>query len=234
MFGVGDRVQSVLKNLADERRAKRRREGLGWGEAEPLIAALEAAGIDTADFGVFGSASFTTFDFARAVPVLIEWLPRVADPRVKDAMARSLTGQPGARGEGARRLIKEFGRPEYADEVSLRWAIGNALATLAGPADADAVIEILRDRRSGSARQMFCDALVRTRDPRRVDVLIDLIADDDVAGHAISALRRISRRGFAEPERVRRQLEATLRRSSATEFAHRQARAALKAMASVG
>jgi hypothetical protein len=228
---VDDEVQAVLKKLAEDARAQRRQEGPGE-EAEPLVAALEAAGIDAVDFGRF--ASFTTFDFERAVPVLIGWLPRVADPSVKEAMVRSLAGQRRARGEGARRLIEEFGRPDYVEEQSLRWAIGNTLATLAGPADADAIIAILRDRTNGTARQMFCDALVRTRDPRRTEMLIQLIGDDDVAGHAISALRRISRRGFPQPERVRRLLEATLRRRSATEFAQRQARAALKALSSVG
>jgi hypothetical protein len=223
-----DPVEAVLREHADEARAERRRRG--WKEARPLIAALEAAGIDAIDFGTFGRASFTTFDFARAVPVLIEWLPRISDPNVKDAMARSLTGQRGARGEGARRLIEEFRRPEYAEDKTLLWAIGNALATLAGPADADAIIEMLRDRRYGIARQMLCDALIRTRDTRQTEILIDLIADDDVAGHAISALRRISRRGFSQPERVRGQLEATLGRPSATEFAQRQARAALKTL----
>jgi HEAT repeat protein len=222
------RIRPVMRALADQERARRRHEGLGWPEAEPLLAALEAAGIDTVDFGRFGEAAFTNFDFERAVPILVDWLPRVEDPNVKDAMVRSLTGQRTARGEGTRRLIAEFRRPEYADETSLRWAIGNALATLAGPADADAIIEILRDRSSGMARQMLCDALLRTKDVRRVDVLIDLIEDDSVAGHAILALRRIGRGKLPEPERARPMLEALLTRQSATEFGQRQARAALK------
>lgn len=222
------RVRPVMQALADRERAQRRRDGLAWPEAEPLLAALEAAGIDTVDFGRFGEAAFTTFDFDRAVPILVDWLPRIDDPRVKDAMVRSLTGQRTARGEGTRRLIAEFRRPEYAEETSLRWAIGNALATLAGPADADAIIELLRNASSGMSRQMLCDALSRTKDPRRVDVLIDLIDDDTVAGHAILALRRIGRGTFPLPERTRPMLEALLARRSATEFAQRQARAALK------
>ena len=223
-----------MKARADERRERRRRDGPGWIEAEPLLAALEAAGIDTVDFGVFGPASFTTFDFARAAPILVEWLPRADDPRLKEAIVASLAGQRAAQGEGARRLIEDFRRPEYADEPSLRWAIGDTLATIAGPADADGIIELLRDPSGGKARQMLCDALVRTRDTRRVDVLIELLADDDVAGHAISSLRRIRRGVVPEPERVRPMLEALLARPSATEFGRRQARAALKAAESPG
>ena len=220
-------VEPAMRALADQRRAERRREGLRWAEAEPLVVALEAAGIDTVDFGLFGEASFTTFDFERAAPILIDWLPRIEDPGVKEAMVRSLTGQRRARGEGARRLIVEFTRPAYAENDSLRWAIGNALATLAGPADADAIIETLRDRSGGRSRQMLCDALSRTKDPRRVDVLIELIDDDSVAGHAILALRRIGRGHLPLPERMRPMVDALLARPSATEFGRRQARAAL-------
>jgi hypothetical protein len=224
----------MMKARADLERARRYREGLGWPEAEPLLAALEAAGIDTVDFGIFGPLSFTTFDFARAAPILVDWLPRVDDPRLKSVMVSSLARQRTARGEGTRRLIAEFHRPEYEDEDHLRWAIGDTLATLAGPADADAIIEMLRDRSAGTARQMLCDALSRTKDPRRVAVLIDLIDDDTVAGHAILALRRIGRGTLVEPERMRPKLEALLMRPSASEFGQRQARAVLKTAAEQG
>jgi HEAT repeat protein len=227
---VDEDVRRVMEARADEARARRRTEGLRWTEAEPLLDALESAGIDPVDFGSFGAVSFTTFDFERAVPVLVEWLPRVDDPRVKESMVRSLAGQRGARGVGAQRLIEEFRRPEYAEESSLRWAIGNTLATIAGPADADGIIEILRDRSGGMARQMLCDALGRTRDPRRVDVLIDLIDDDSVAGHAILALRRIGRRALPRPERLQPMLDALLARPSATEFAQQQARVVLRTL----
>jgi HEAT repeat protein len=230
---VDEGARQTLTALADEERARRRREGHPWRE-EPLVIALEAAGIDPIDFGIFGAASFSTFDFERAAPVLVEWLPRVADPDMKEAMVRSLAGQRSARGEGTRRLIEEFGRKEYAEESGLRWAIGNTLATLASPADADGIIQLLRDRSGGMARQMLCDALSRTKDPRRVDVLIDLISDDSVAGHAILALRRFGRGTFPRPERTRPMLEALLARPSATAFGKRQARAALMSLGSRG
>lgn len=198
-----------------------------------MLDTLEAAGVDTIDFGQFGEASFSGFDFERATPVLIEWLPRVDDPRVKDAMVRSLAGQRGARGEGTRRLIAEFNRPDYAEQGLLRWSIGNTLATLSGPGDADALIEILRDRSAGSARQMVCDAMSRTGDPRRIDVLIELLDDDTVAGHAILALRRFGRGVLPQRERVIPMLEALIARPSSTPFGRRMARAALKKAASL-
>jgi hypothetical protein len=78
--------------------------------AAPMLAELEAAGLDTGDFGTFTSLRPTTFDHARATPILVEWLPRMDEPAVVEAMARSLTGQRGARGEGARQLIAAFRR----------------------------------------------------------------------------------------------------------------------------
>ena len=53
----------------------------------------------------------------------------------------------------------------------------------------DQLIDLLQDRRHGTARQMLCDALKRTKDPRAPDVLVELVDDEDVAGHAILALR---------------------------------------------
>jgi hypothetical protein len=85
---------------------------------------------------------------------------------------------------------------------------------------------------------MFCEALVRTHDPRRIDVLIDLIDDDDVAGHPIAALRQCGyRRRVPEPDRVRPKPEAVLKRNGQGligarpgPFAKRQARNALAAI----
>ena len=202
------------------------------GSAAEMIAALEVAGVDSRDFGSFGSflGWSSTFDYASATPILIEWLPRIEDPRVIESIARSLTGQPGARGEGARRLIASFRKvAAAAPERGPGWAIGNALSTLAGPDDASDIIELLRDRRYGTARQMLCDALTRTRDPRAVGVLIELIDDDDLSGHATSALRRLGRwTQIPDVARARPRLEAVLERPTATVFARKQARKALE------
>jgi hypothetical protein len=80
------------------------------------------------------------------------------------------------------------------------------------PEDADAIIYILRDHTHGRSREEFCYALVCTRNPRRVDVLIE-IDDDHIVGPAIVALRKSGKRGrLPEPGRVRLKLEALLRR----------------------
>ena len=210
---LNPRVVEAMRAVREREKEERRRSGHVWREAQPLLDALAAAGVDPTDFGAFGWASFSTFDFERAAPIIIEWLSRVLDTNVKDAMVRSLANQPAAQGEGTRRLLAEFARPEHAGASNLKWAIGSAVATLARPDDADAIIAILCDRSHGRSRQEFCDALVRTRDPRRIDVLIELIDDDDLAAHAIMALRQCGyRRRVPEPDRVRPKLEALLQR----------------------
>lgn len=217
-----------MRQLADERRAERRRNGVQWPEAGPLVEALEAAGVDTVDFGVFGRYGNSTFDEERAAPILLDWLPRVHDPGLKATMVMSLQGQRVAGGEAVRRLIAEYNRPDYADDSGLRWQIAATIASVVGRRDAEVIAEMLADRTAGSARENLCDALSRTKHPDRVRILADAIDDDAIAGHAILALRRIYRGRLGEEEWIRPRLEAVLVRPSASELALRQAAAVLR------
>jgi HEAT repeat protein len=195
--------------------------------ARPMLDDLTRAGVDVTDFGLFTSLRPVSFDFARAAPILVEWLPRMDSPAVVESIARSLRGERQAVGEGARQLIAAYRRMEDG-ESGARWAIADALSTLAGPSDADDIIALLRDRGAGGARQMLCDALTRTRDPRASEVLIELLDDDEVNGHAILALRRLGRwRTMPLPERSQPMVMKVLDRPGAGEFAKRQARKAL-------
>jgi HEAT repeat protein len=163
-------------------------------DEEELRAALRAAGIRDDDFGFFArdipeaGIRAPRFDFEAAVPVLVEWLPRVETALVKERIVRSLTGEKAATPLALEPLVAEFRR---ADDDGLKWAIGNALATLADDSIAEELVELARDRRHGRSREMLMDALARTKDERALDALVELVDDDDVAGHAISALRRL-------------------------------------------
>ena len=197
-------------------------------QRQALEAELEAHGIDTKDFGIFSSVAPTTFDAEAAAPLLVEWLPRIQDPVEKEVIARSLTGTRSARSEAARAILEEFRNAPMNDETT-KWAYANALATLADAAVADDLVELIRDTRHGRAREMLCDALKRTKDPRAPDVLIKLIDDDDVAGHAILALRSYGpKSALPHLRRAEPKLAAVLGRPTSTEFARRQARKALE------
>ena len=197
-----------------------------------LRADLEAAGISARDFGFFSrdvpeaGIRAPRFDFAAAAPILIGWLPRAKTPLVKERIVRSLTGEKGATPDALKPLVSEF-RKADDDEWALKWAIGNALATLADASILDDLIELASDRRHGRSRKMLMDALARTKDERALDLLVELVDDDEVAGHAISALRRLGpKSSLPYLERARPALERQ-QASGRTPLARKQARAAL-------
>jgi hypothetical protein len=204
-------------------------------DATGLLAALEAAGVETGDFGRFGhipelGGPPSAFDTTRAAPILTEWLPRVRTPAAKEAIARSLSAEATADGSAARALVNEFREAPLTTEWDgARWAYANALSTIADADVAGDLIELLRDRRYGSARQMLCEALRRTKDPRAPDVLIEVIRDPDIGGHAIDALRRYGpKSSLPHLRRARATLEDVLEDPTATDFTRRMASAALE------
>jgi HEAT repeat protein len=194
---------------------------------DAMLEELRAAGVDTDSFGIFFRLPSVDFDYRRAAPILLRWLPEIEDNRVREAIARSLTGEPEARRIGAASiLVAEFARS--SDSFATRWAIGNALATLADAAVADDVIHLLRDHRYGTARQMLCEALKRTGDSRTGAVLIEMLDDDDVAGHAVAALRSLGpKRSLPLLREARPKLEMLAERQTATPLARKQASLAL-------
>ena len=219
--------QEVYGQLLDRFREEHARASKS-PEWKALEAELEARGIDATDFGIFSSVAPTTFDAEAAAPLLVEWLPRMRDSVEKEVIARSLTGTKTAAPAAARAILVEF-RSAPMDDETTKWAYGNALATLADAGVADDLIELLGDPRHGRARQMLCDALKRTKDPRAPDVLIELIDDDEIAGHAISALRSYGpKSALPHLRRAQPKLAAVLKRPSATDLAKRQAGRALE------
>jgi HEAT repeat protein len=77
----------------------------------------------------------------------------------------------------------------------VRWAAGNAIGIVADSTVFADVAALVREQSYGIARQMPVDALPRIggRANRStvIEILVDLLCDDDVVLHAISAVRRI-------------------------------------------
>ena len=163
---------------------------------ELVRGALEAAGIDSADFSRFTSNRHpdvirpSAFDHRSAVPVLLAVLPLVSHPNAKEAVVRSLTtsyARPGA----AEALISEFRNTSAIDHPALKWAIGNALDTVTTPHHIESLLELALDPSHGKGRQMIVERLGRiSKDGRVVDALVLLAEDEDVAFHAMAGLRR--------------------------------------------
>lgn len=129
------------------------------------------------------------FDHQNSVPVLLEWLPRIEDPGVKEAIVRHLSTK-YAKPIAAHPLIEEF-RQTSTDDGALKWAIGNALDVVADSSVIPDLLDLARDQRHGVGRQMIVARLGRaSKRPEIVETLVELLDDEDVALHAMSALRQ--------------------------------------------
>jgi hypothetical protein len=163
-------------------------------ELEAIREALHQAGIDPTDFGKFvgrvvpGVIEAPRFDYAAATPVLLEWLPRVRTSLAKELVATSLAHK-GAKGVATGPLIEAF-LEAPPGEHHLKWAIASALHDVVTPPDFDRIVELAADRRHGRARQMLVYMLWRVKTERALDVVLASLEDEDVARHAMSALRR--------------------------------------------
>lgn len=173
--------------------------------ARGLVADLAAAG-----FEVDGARDLLRSGKypANLVPILVRWLPLVQYDALKEDIVRTLS-VPWARA-AAPALIAEFERAALDQPLGLGWAIGNALEVVANDAITVDMLRLATDRRYGTARQMLVRGLGRLKDPHVIDVLIDLLADEDVFGHAVVALGKLRARA------ARPHLEPLLRHKSAT------------------
>lgn len=131
-------------------------------------------------------------NYTRAVPLLLKLLPSVSDSVIKQGIVRAL-GEKDAIGLAEEALIGEFLTvpSSLVGGESLKWAIGNTLEILASDKYTDQLINLVLDKKHGSARQMIVVGLGRLKSPKVVDVLINLLDDDDVCGHAVIALGRL-------------------------------------------
>jgi HEAT repeats len=156
----------------------------------PILADLASAGFETkslADLRRSGAR------YRGAVPVLLKWLPRAADRKVKEEVVRALS-VPWAKPEATSPMIEEFRRVDASVDptgTGLRWTIGNALEVLADDSCFEALVGLVQDRDFGKARQMVVLGLGKSRRPEAVEVLLGLVDDPDVDGHAVKALGRL-------------------------------------------
>jgi HEAT repeat protein len=183
-------------------------------DAAPIVAELVKAG-----FAVESIRELLTkkLDFRAAIPLLLAWLPKVTNLDVKESIVRTIS-VPFAKPLAARPLVKELLDTDDS-AVGLRWAIGNALEIVADDDVVDELIYLARERRFGKAREMVVVGLGNMTDSRVIPVLLDLLKDDEVSGHAIMALGKLkvrAARAHVEPflkhpkAWVRREAEKTI------------------------
>lgn len=159
---------------------------------QPVLEELSAGGVWVTDLRELRTRDAT--EYRGAVPVLLRWLNRVTDVAVKQDIVRTLS-VPYAAPAAARPFVEEFRR---ATTGGLRWAVANGLAVVADDGVFKDVAGLVTDARYGKAREMLAVALGNMQPPGAVDVLINLLRDEDVAGHAAIALGKL--RAFAALE----------------------------------
>ncbi len=154
--------------------------------AVPLMAELSSAGFEVESLEVLGQSKA----YKDAIPILVKWLPEISNLRVKESIVRVLSKK-WAGADAVTALLTEFRATPETANGGLKWAIGNALEVLASDKIFGDIVELVQDKRHGIARQMLVVALGKMKNPRAVDVLICLLDDDDVVGHALTALKKL-------------------------------------------
>ncbi|WP_166677869.1 HEAT repeat domain-containing protein [Amycolatopsis arida] len=171
-------------------------------------------------------------DYRAAVPVLLEWSPKVRLFHLAEDIVRALSANFAKK--QARPVFFQLFRdvppvedPRYPEENDLkqeilRTTIGTALGSFADPSVADEMIELALDRSYGSARAGIVNpGLAKTKDERVPDVLLSLLDDPTVAPQAVQGLGRIRHEPARPPieqaldspdENVRYQAKRALKR----------------------
>ena len=154
--------------------------------------------------------------YLKAIPVLVDCLSHVHDKGIKEGIVRALTVRE-ARGKADVCLVAEFRDVPVCREadIGLKWAIANALSVTATDVVFMDVVELVKDKRHGRSREMLAVALGNMNNIAAVDVLIELLNDDEVAGHALIALGNLkAKKARPNIERFLQHVQPWVRRAA--------------------
>jgi hypothetical protein len=137
----------------------------------------------------------TSKQYPSAIPILAKHLGMPYSRRTKEGIARALTVEYGG-SESFGALVEEFKKQNDSSETSLKWVIGNAIATIATSVNENIIIDLVGDESNGKARAMMVSTLPKVvRDNERLHHLLNHLANDgDVGVFAKRALRMTRRK----------------------------------------
>ena len=135
--------------------------------------------------------------FVDALPVLQRWI-RMLDQRPPtrqanrraDGIVRAAT-VPKARPLLAPDVIQQFRCADHTQVAGLGWTLGNALAVIPDDSVFEDLAELATNPAYSISRQGVVLGLGRSKRLEAVEVLVRLLGDADVRGHALISLRRI-------------------------------------------
>ncbi len=122
----------------------------------------------------------------KLIPVLLKWLKKTDDIFYKSIIARYLTVKGYI--EATRELLKLY--KEMDEAKGDKWAIGNAIGVISDKRFINEYIEIIKNKKNGISRQMIVYGMGAFKEEKVKKVLISLLDDDEVNGHAIYALSK--------------------------------------------
>jgi HEAT repeat protein len=156
-------------------------------DAERVRTALAAIGVDVAS--VYDLVNRDR-PYPEAVPVLIGLLQTgLSEVRTLEGVVRAL-GVREARGHAASPLITLFETTSVGG-WTLKWAIGNALYTVARADDVPALLKLLRQAHHGRGREMLVPAIARFDSAETRRAVLELLRDDDLTLHAVQAASKL-------------------------------------------
>jgi hypothetical protein len=153
--------------------------------ALPLISALKDAGFNIHSLDELRRSGLK---YGAAIPILLKWLPLTDDAIIKESIVRTLS-VPWARPAALCPLIAEFRNASAMP--NLQWVIGNAMAVISDDSVFNEISELVREKQYGKSREMLTVALANMKNPAAIDLLIELLNDDEINGHALMALGKL-------------------------------------------
>lgn len=120
------------------------------------------------------------------IPALIAVLDKDFgdDGMTNEGIVRALTTKEAA-GKATKPLINYF---LVVENPNIKWAIGNAIATVMVEEDLDDVIGLWKDNRHGKAREMLALGIAKMNNQKAFDALMEGLHDEGTAGHAVWGL----------------------------------------------
>lgn len=157
-------------------------------EAAPVVAALQAAGVDVQSIWDLSDGGKSD---PRAIPVLFEQLKKQGYPdHVREGIVRALA-TPYAR-ERWGELVDIFEHNTANLPPAIRYVAALALSGAADDTALDDVIRLINDKRLGFDRAPLLLALIRSKSPKAKMTLLELRSDPDL-GKEIKKMRRLER-----------------------------------------
>ncbi|WP_181905654.1 HEAT repeat domain-containing protein [Microbacterium bovistercoris] len=125
------------------------------------------------------------------MPVLLSYLTPRTDLKTLEEVIRALSVS-WAKPDAVAPMISMFRNVDDPKELGVRWTVGNALDVLWDDSHFDELAELAMDRSYGRAREMLVLGMRRSKDPRAADILVGLLDDPSVNGHAVEALQKLA------------------------------------------